>query len=353
MDDACRVCGKKKEIISRELGVCLDCIRHRFSEAKPFIDKAHRRVREELKLPLQPPKDKGGIPCGICINQCIIGNNKTGYCGIRKNQGGKLVDFGGATLNWYYESLPANCVADFCCSGCKEQKKAEKNLAVFYGACSFNCLFCQNWHFRDHLTQPNVISAEELASKADDKTSCISFFGGDPTPQIRHAIDTAKRILERKKDQIFRVCFETNGCMNRELLLEIAELALKSGGTIKFDLKAFNENLHYALTGVSNKWTLENFKLIGNMAKQRKEPPLLIASTPLVTGYIDDKEVSDIAHFIAIIDKNIPYCLLAFYPQFYMYDLPPTKLKYANSCLKAAKAAGLKYVTLGNQHLLR
>ena len=205
MTEKCKVCNKEKEIISKELGVCLECIRSRFREAKPFIDEAHKRVREELKLPLHPPKTRGGIPCGICINQCVLGEGELGYCGIRKNQGGKLVDYGGATLNWYYDNLPTNCVADFVCAGCtgagypeyayKEgPEKGYKNLAVFYGACSFNCLFCQNWHFRDHVTKPNVVTAEELAAAADEKTTCICFFGGDPTPQIRHAIDTAKRL---------------------------------------------------------------------------------------------------------------------------------------------------------------
>jgi len=360
----CKVCKNEKEIISKELGVCLDCIRHRFGESKHFIEEAHKRVREELKLPLHPPHDMGGIPCGICINQCIIGKGSTGYCGIRKNENGKLVDFGGATLNWYYDNLPANCVADQVCAGCtgagypkyahkQGPEKGYKNLAVFYGACSFNCLFCQNWHFRDHLTQPNVVTAEELASKADEKTSCMCFFGGDPTPQIRHAIDTAKIILGRNRGRIFRVCFETNGCMNKELLLEIADLAMKSGGTIKFDLKALDDNLHYALTGVSNKWTLENFEILGNMSRQRKEPPFLIASTLLVPGYIDIKEISHIAGFIAKIDPEIPYCLLGFYPQFYMYDLPPTSRKLADEARKAAKDAGLKQVFIGNQHLLR
>ncbi|MFC1559782.1 radical SAM protein [Candidatus Margulisiibacteriota bacterium] len=363
MDSNCNVCGEKKEIISKELGVCLDCIRTKFHKARKIIEATHERCRVEHHLPAKPPKDKDGIPCDICINQCRIGRGKRGYCGVRKNEGGKLVDFGGATLNYYFEKLPTNCVADNICAGCtgagypKYANKSGpetgfKSLAVFYGACSFDCLFCQNWHFRDYLTQPHVVTSEELASQVDERTSCVCFFGGDPTPQIYHALKAAKTMRERKKGQIFRVCFETNGAMNEDIMKEFAEMALMSGGTVKIDLKAYDDHLHYALTGVSNKWTFNNFKAVAKMGKGRRQPPPLVASTLLVPGYIDVQEISHIAKFIAKIDPNIPYCLLAFYPQFYMYDVPPTSKRLAETALKAAKKAGLKHVYVGNKHLL-
>jgi len=363
MEGKCVHCGKYFEAISKELGLCADCIRDHFGHVKKIINGTHKRCREEHRLPVSPPKDKDGIPCPICINQCRIGKGKYGYCGVRKNEGGKIVDFGGATLNYYFENLPTNCVADVVCAGCtgsgfpdfaykRGPESGHKSLAVFYGACSFDCLFCQNWHFRDYLTQPHIVTAEELASKVDEKTSCICFFGGDPTPQIFHAIKVARLALERSKGRILRICFETNGAMSESIAREFTEIALLSGGTVKIDLKAYNNNLHYALTGISNKWTLNNFKLIASLGKKRREPPLLVASTLLVPGYIDVREVQDIAKFIAKIDREIPYCLLAFYPQFYMYDLPPTSRKLAEECLRAAKKAGLRRVYLGNKHLL-
>jgi pyruvate formate lyase activating enzyme len=47
--------------------------------------------------------------------------------------------------------------------------------------------------------------------------------------------------------------------MRPDLLDEMMELALDSGGCVKFDLKARNFSLHRALTGITNKRTLENF----------------------------------------------------------------------------------------------
>jgi len=108
-----------------------------------------------------------------------------------------------------------------------------------------------------------------------------------------------------------------------------------------------------SLCGVGNSRTLENFTRAAQRIRERPEPPLLIASTLLVPGYIDAEEVKAIASFIAELDPNIPYALLGFHGDFLMKDLPPTSWKQAESCLEAAKAAGLRRVRLGNVHILR
>jgi len=141
--------------------------------------------------------------------------------------------------------------------------------------------------------------------------------------------------------------------MHKGLLDEMIKLSLNSGGCIKFDLKAWDENLHKALTGITNRRTLENFSRAGEKISLRKIPPLLIASTLLVPGYIDEDEVRSIARFIASINSDIPYSLLAFYPHFYMSDMPLTQKVLAENCLRVAHEEGLKNVRIGNVHLLR
>jgi pyruvate formate lyase activating enzyme len=70
--------------------------------------------------------------------------------------------------------------------------------------------------------------------------------------------------------------------MSSGSMKKAAALSLESGGTIKFDLKAWDENLHHALCGVLNRQTLRNFEWLAEYGKQRKVPPLLTASTLLV-----------------------------------------------------------------------
>ncbi|GAI66259.1 unnamed protein product, partial [marine sediment metagenome] len=85
---------------------------------------------------------------------------------------------------------------------------------------------------------------------------------------------------------------------------------------------------------------------------ERPEPPFLVASTLLVPGYVDERQVGKIAEFIASLNPDIPYSLLGFYPHFYMKDLPTTSREHAERCYKAALDAGLKRVRIGNLHLL-
>jgi len=169
-----------------------------------------------------------------------------------------------------------------------------------------------------------------------------------------HALKTSELALKKAREQkrILRICWETNGRWKKEFALRAAELSLTSGGTVKFDLKTWNENLSKTLCGVSNQPTLESFKMIGEgFYKKRPELPILTASTLLVPGYVDVEEVEGLARFIAEIDPAIPYTLLAFYPTYVMNDLPTTSREQACNCRENAEKH-LENVRIGNIHLL-
>ncbi len=104
--------------------------------------------------------------------------------------------------------------------------------------------------------------------------------------------------------------------------------------------------------GSSNTRTLENFARVARRIEERPDPPLLIASTLLVPGYIDADEVGRIAGFIAGLNPSIPYSLLGLHPHFFMPDLPRTSLSHAQAAEAAARDAGLTRVRIGNRHLL-
>jgi len=361
----CLGCGRESPLISKALGLCRDCILEGSQKIHSRIIKAHQESREEFNLSPFPPRDKEGLPCNYCFNQCQIGRGKAGFCGVRKNQNGqKLRPFSQeAYLAWYYDPLPTNCVASWVCPGgtgagypdysySRGPEYGFKNLAVFYYGCTFNCLFCQNWQHKQFGHQMKTTSAKDLVQHIDERTSCVCYFGGDPTPQLPHSIFTARLALSQKRNKILRFCWETNGTMNSHLLETILAIALESGGCVKFDLKTFNPQLNMALCGRSNGQTLKNFELAANWSFKRKEPPLVIASTLLVPGYINTEEVGLIAKFIASLNPEIPYSLLAFYPHFYFKDLPCTSRIQAEESRQVALEAGIKKVNIGNIHLL-
>ena len=140
--------------------------------------------------------------------------------------------------------------------------------------------------------------------------------------------------------------------MRREFAIKAADLSFHSGGVVKFDIKAWDKNIHQALCGVSNEAALRNFGILGEKYfEKRSTVPILTASTLLVPGYVDAEEVDKIAEYIASINPKIPYTLLAFYPQYRLNDLPTTSRKQAIECKKAAEKY-LEKVRVGNIHLL-
>lgn len=362
---SCVICKKKKA--ADVLGVCETCIKTEWKKAEPVVKKVHARSRARFGLPTEIPRK--GVLCGLCANNCRIPEGKKGYCGLTVNRKGRLIRLAGSPekglLRYYYDALPTNCVSAWACAatGCgyprystQPGQESGNNLAVFYGACSFNCLFCQNWDFREMTRELKpLVSAKDLATAVTGETRCICFFGGDPAVQLPHAIATARIAFSEAKqeERILRVCLETNGLENSVLLKQFARIALESGGTIKFDLKFWNEKLAKAISGVSNKNVYKNFLSLGKLNLERKKPPLLTASTLLVPHYVTEKEVSKIANFVAGVDPDIPYSLLAFYPAFEFTDLPTTSWEQARKCHEAAKEAGLRRVRIGNIHLLR
>jgi len=269
-----------------------------------------------------------------------------GYCGYRRLQNNRLTC---STSNpraaiglYYYDPHPTNCVAfpvcpaitgigypDYALSPWGEQ--GYYNIAVFYGGCNMDCLYCQNWEYREMIVNSKpVLSIESLVNAVNKKTSCVCFFGGDPGPFAPHALLAAREMIDKAHRlglRVFRVCWETNGLWNPRLLEEAVKISLKTGGIVKIDFKAWSPRVYEALCGVDEKHVeliKENIKLVAKYFSERPSPPLLVISTLLVPGYIDEYELDNMTSFIASINPEIPYVFLGFHPDYMLLDLPTT-----------------------------
>jgi pyruvate formate lyase activating enzyme len=350
-EQVCRVCGDRSPLIAGQLGLCIDCIRERREEALVVAEEAHAAARRLFDLPERAPRAEDGRRCGLCVQDCMIGEGERGYCGLREVRDGRLHHLAGTRerglLHWYRDGLPTNCVADPVCAG--HTQRGKHNLAVFYASCTVDCLFCQNYHFRQvDPAASDLLSADELADLANELTFCVCYFGGDPASQMMHALAAGHRLAERG----LAVCWETNGTARPALMDRALDLALASAGCVKFDLKAYDDGLHRALTGASNRYTLENVSRAATRFDERPESPAVVVSTLLVPGYVDVEEVSRIARFVADQNPAIPYALLGFAPHFLFPDLPRTSVRHAEEAEAAAREAGLRTVRIGNRHLL-
>ncbi len=362
----CKLCGYQSEEISESIGVCVNCLRENPEEALKISRESHRKWRRLIGLPTEVPRK--GIQCLLCVNECKIPEGSSGYCGIMWNRKGKLVPITGsfdkAYLHWYLDPHPTNCVARPVCP--EKEHRGFYNLAVFFAGCNLDCLFCQNIEHKYMIKNGSidpfegvVMSSKELADIAmRSRVSCVCYFGGDPTPHSPYAIKASREILKRaeKVGAIKRICWETNGLENPNIMREMARISLESGGIVKIDWKAYTPSVYEALTGINGEKALqrikENIRIIVAM-DERKEPPLLVVSTLVVPHYIDGKEVGGISRYLAQLNPDIPYVLLAFAPQHLMHDVPTTSKRQMERAYTIARREGLKRVFIGNLWLLR
>jgi pyruvate formate lyase activating enzyme len=375
----CKFCGKTDKLISEVLGVCRKCILEGdWDSIKPHIHSVHKQVRQLVDLPDKPPKavdSKVKLKCNYCINECALSENDISYCGLRnyqKNNNGELPypSRSKGYIHGYIDSNPTNCCnAWFCPAGTaagypqysnyNEPEYGTYSYAAFLYGCTFNCLFCQNATHK-YFSKKYLFEAETLAEQIvkNKKITCLCYFGGTPEAQLPFSIHLAEKIIDKVKNsnenRKFRICWEWNGSGNPNLVEKCMKIAIKSGGNIKFDLKSFNEKLNFALCGVSNKRTFENFKyLVENFFGSRGEDmPEISACTLMVPGYVNHEEIEQIVKFVSSINKKIPYSLLVFHGDYQMRDLYITPKEEVYKCLKIAKRY-LENVNLGNKFLLQ
>jgi len=358
--------------ISDVIGVCADCLRDKPTEATEVALAIHRRWRSKIGLPPDPPRDPRGKKCRLCVNECSIPEGGVGYCGVVENRGGTLLlatgDWRVAVGSWYYDPHPTNCVSmHFCpgatCRGFPEYtevcgpERGMYNLAVFYGACGLDCVFCQNWeHKYMSVRRDSLMPLDGLVSAGKSrKVTCVCYFGGDPAPFSAHAIAASKELAKEARDseRKFRVCWETNGIVNPKILDTWMDLSLSTGGNVKIDFKAWTPSIYVALTGVDARdRVLENLRRAASRVGERPDPPPLTVSILLVPGYVDEHEVAQIAREVARLDPRIPVVLLAFKPDHLLRDLPTTSRRHAEAAVKAAEAEGIQEVYLANVWLL-
>jgi pyruvate formate lyase activating enzyme len=306
----CIFCGRYAP--SKLLSICVDCAKS--EKALELVDKIHSKPDVQVKY------------CKLCANQC----KGFAFCG-KPSYG---------NLTYYEDPLPTNCCNSWFCKG---SKLSGTNLAVFYYGCNFDCVFCQNWTHKN--VNKNFVSLEELLEAVKNRrVRCICHFGGSPEPQLPFALKFSRKVLEFREDMM--ICWEWNGAGNSALALKAAELSFKSGGTVKFDLKAHSKPLHLLLTGRDNERVRKNFELIGS-----RFPEVISATTLLVPYYIDEEEIEAIAAFIASVDESIPYSLLVFHLDYKLRDLPVTPKEQVFRCYRAVKKH-LENVNIGNLHLL-
>ena len=170
----------------------------------------------------------------------------------------------------------------------------------------------------------------------------ISFTGGDLTCQPEFYVRSTELIKELP-DRMW-VLIETNGYGLTPENLDLLQCA----GVDAFwlDIKAYDDEVHRRLTGVSNARILQ-------LPEDLKERGFVLEVLALcIPGWVETDQIGHIAERVAEVDIEIPFTILAFFPAYQMLEVPPPAPGQLIDAFLEAKAAGLRKIKLGNVHLV-
>lgn len=192
---------------------------------------------------------------------------------------------------------------------------------------------------------PGVLSIGKIALSPQGwgpARNIVAFTGGDLTCQPEFYARSTELIKELNEP--VWVLLETNGY---GLTPHTLDLFQKAGiDSFWLDIKAYDEEVHRRLTGVSNARILK-------LPEELNERGFVFEVLSLcIPGWVDANQIGDIAAELAAVDAEIPFTILAFFPEYKMRDVPAPALEQIIAAYHAAKDAGLRKIRLGNVHLV-
>lgn len=284
--------------------------------------------------------DNHQVRCQTCRHNCLIAPGKRGICGIRENHDGKLyLLVYGKVIAAHIDPVEKKPLFHF--------MPGTFTYSIATVGCNFRCLWCQNADISqapkatgynlpiDEI--PHQKMTPDAIVKEAIKNDCpsISYTYTEPTIFLELALDTMKIAKKAGLKNIW----VSNGYFSEETLKLVAPYL----DAINIDLKSFKDGTYQKYCGAKLAPVLENIKAIH--AKKIH----LEVTTLIIPGVNDSKkELTQIAEFLAKIDKNIPWHISRFFPAYKMMESAITPIKTLEQAAQIGKKADLKYIHLGN-----
>jgi pyruvate formate lyase activating enzyme len=273
------------------------------------------------------------VKCCLCARRCLISEGATGFCLVRKNEGGALFSLNyGKVVSAAVDPIGKKPLSHF--------HPGALVMSIAAAGCNFRCKFCDNWMVSQdtEVAGRNFPPAEVVKVAAKRNCQGISYTYTEPTIYMEYAYDTAKIA---HKAGLFNT-FVTNGYMTPEAVktiapyLDAATVDFKGGGDPDF-YKSFS--------------AVPIVEPIYETLKELKSNDVHIEITNLVVPKIGDsmEKIKEMATWIKDnIGQETPFHLLRFHPDYKMTTTPATTVEEMERAYMTARNAGLHYVYLGN-----
>lgn len=279
------------------------------------------------------PGEGNRVRCQLCPRYCHIEDGQTGFCGVRRSQGGKLYSLVyGQPCAVHIDPIEKKPLFHFL--------PGTTSFSIGTAGCNLNCQFCQNWSLSrsPHDPEQAVDLPPEKAVQIALERGCssLSYTYNEPTIWAEYAMDMAREGRRRGLKSVM----VTNGYISPEAIPQVYQYI----DAANVDLKSFNDEFYRKLARAHLQPVLDTLIELRKMG-------VWIELTNLIIPTWNDspEEIRQLAEWVLEhLGDRVPLHFTAFHPDFQLTDLPPTPYQTLLQARQIALDLRLKYVYLGN-----
>ncbi len=276
----------------------------------------------------------GRVQCTACARLCQLGEGQVGFCGVRGVVGGKLyLLVYGKVMAGHIDPIEKKPVVHY--------RPGSKIFSMATSGCSWACRYCQN----SDISQLRKIegadtSPEQLVEKAL-AYGCegMAYTYNQPTIFMEFARDVGR--LARSKG-LFNI-FVSNGydtpdtVRMMEDFLDCATVDFKGSGETQFVRRYI---------GIPNA-----DPIFQSLIEIKEKTKVHLEITDLIIPRVGEslETAEKLCKWVYDnLGPDVPIHFLRFHPDYKMMDFPWTPVETLEKHLEIGKAAGLRYVYIGN-----
>ena len=307
---------------------------------------ATRSSQSNLAEPAAPGSPK--LRCLACAHRCAIAPGQRGICLVRANDGGTL-----RVPTGYVAALQADPI---------EKKPffhvlpGSKALTFGMLGCNLRCAYCQNWEISQAPRKSAASQASGIDSQRESPALDVEIRPISPTEIVQAARHTGSRLVISSYNEplitaewaaeVFGAAraagLRTGVVSNGYATPEVIEYLRPVLDCFKVDLKSMNDATYRQLGGRLAP-VLETIGRLVDLAVWVEVVTLLV---PGLND--DDAELRAAARFLASVSPSLPWHITAFHPDYRLRDRPRTSDAALARAAEIGRAAGLRYVYIGN-----
>ena len=286
-----------------------------------------------MEAVLQSPREQGRVLCTACMRKCILSEGQRGFCGIRKNTGGKLQLLTyGRPYSLQIDPIEKKPVL--------HAHPGYRVLSFGTTGCNYACQYCQNYDMsqRRDVTGRSMDPEEIVQAAIDYDCQGIAYTYNEPTVFIEFAHDIG--VLARKRG--LKNIFVTNGYETDDA----------------FDYaKDFLDYMTVDFKGnASNSFYRKYISVVGadpifHAIQYAKDSGIHVEVTDLVIPEIGDNiedARSMVRRVIEVAGPDIPISFLRFHPDYKLMNVPSTPVRTLEEHRNLALSEGARFSYIGN-----